>query len=80
MREEKQQSAIKSLDKNRLKETAWPLFLYNKTKRESGSNRQEGEGGGLCRSVPVAHQSGRSSLLNVSGGNCDLFVQGLRVF
>ena len=63
MREEKQQSAIKSLDKNRLKETAWPLFLYNKTKRESGSNRQEGEGGGLCRSVLATDQSGRRAVL-----------------
>ena len=41
---------------------------------------QEGEGGGLCRSVPAAHQTGRSSNLNVSGGSCDLPVQGLRVF
>ena len=40
---------------------------------------QEGEGGGLCRSVPAAHQTGRSSNLNVSGGSCDLPVQGLRV-
>ena len=40
---------------------------------------QEGEGGGLCRSVPAAHQTGRSSNLNVSGSSCDLPVQGLRV-
>ena len=41
---------------------------------------QEGEGGGLRRSVPAPHQTGRSSNLNVSGGSCDLPVQGLRVF
>ena len=40
---------------------------------------QEGEGGGLCRSVPAPHQTGRSSNLNVSGSSCDLPVQGLRV-
>ena len=43
-------------------------------------SRQEGEGGGLCRSVPATHQSGRRAVLNVSGGSCDLSVQGLRVF
>ena len=43
-------------------------------------SRQEGEGGGLCRSVPATHQSGRRAVLNVSGGSCDLSVQGFRVF
>ena len=38
-----------------------------------------GRGGEGC-SLPVAHQSGRSTILNISGNSLDLFVNVLRVF
>ena len=40
----------------------------------------EGEEGGEGCSLPVAHQSGRSTILNISGNSLDLFVNVLRVF
>ena len=38
-----------------------------------------GRGGEGC-SLPAAHQSGRSTILNISGNSLDLFVNVLRVF
>ena len=38
-----------------------------------------GRGGEGC-SLPVAHQSGRSTILNISGNSLDLFVNVLRFF
>lgn len=44
------------------------------------SNSEEGGGVvGGCSS-PATHQSGRSSLLNVLRGTCDLSVHGMGVF
>ena len=40
----------------------------------------EGEEGGEGCSLPVAHQSGRSTILNISGNSLDLFVNVLRFF
>ena len=38
-----------------------------------------GRGGEGC-SLPAAHQSGRSTILNISGNSLDLFINVLRVF
>ena len=42
-------------------------------------SRQEGEGGGLCRSVPATHQSGRRAVLTISGNCLGLPIKIYRV-
>ena len=51
---------------------SWKLFSNPLTVR--------GWRGGEGCSLPVAHQSGRSTILNISGNSLDLFVNVLRVF
>ena len=51
---------------------SWKLFSNPLTVR--------GWRGGEGCSLPVAHQSGRSTILNISGNSLDLFVNVLRFF